>query len=110
MFSRLRQLDNTYSNSDLKIEVMNEAIQRHVIDHDVPKITTLFAAVRFRPVPPANVDMRKTNFSGSWLNRSISPIPVRIHIVRSDNGVVHLNILSPGFVDPSKRQNGWSTQ
>ena len=41
----------------------------------VPNMTTLLAPVRFKPVPPASVEMTKMNTSGSLLNLSIIGIP-----------------------------------
>ena len=45
------------------------------VNVNLPKITTLFALVKFNPVPPASVEMRKMNMSGSLLNWSIRGIP-----------------------------------
>lgn len=42
-------------------------------------MTTLFAAVRFSPVPPAMVEMRNTNMSGSSWNWSINAMPDITH-------------------------------
>lgn len=66
----------TYSNSDLKRQTQNIAMMPNHLTKCSPNTTTLFAAVRFRPVPPASVEMRKTKMSGSFWNFSITAPPV----------------------------------
>ena len=74
---------------------------------DIPKITTLFALVKFNPVPPASVEIRKINIFGSLLNLSIIGIPKRIISVLSIVLRYRMNsdlIRSVCFVDPSNLQ------
>lgn len=72
-------------------------------------MTTLLALVRFKPVPPANVEIRKTKTSGSVLNWSMSDIPMKISAHSRTSEVLESHDLFVSSSHPNGKIDGLRT-